>query len=379
MAPPFKCVHMCSSHEATDNRVFHKECRSLVDAGYDVTLIAPATADETVGGVHIQSVPPSVNRFRRMTQTVWRVYRLALRQNADIYHFHDPELLPIGVLLKWKGKRVVYDVHEDVPRQILNKYWLPAWSRRVLAKAVECFELWATKRLDAMVCATPTIAERFCPERTITVRNYPWIDLYASDSPTPYEARRPKLAYVGGISRVRGIYEMMEAMALLPDSLHAQLVVGGPFFPAELESELPARRGGDRTEFVGVLARQDVAKVLAESRIGLVTLHPIPNYLDSLPVKLFEYMAAGIPVIASDFPLWRQIVESAKCGLLVDPLSPQAIADAIQWLVEHPGEAAEMGRRGRETVVARYDWKREAKKLTSLYQQLLGGKDVAVV
>ncbi|MCE5303110.1 MAG: glycosyltransferase family 4 protein [Planctomycetaceae bacterium] len=369
---------MCSSHEATDNRVFHKECRSLVDAGYDVTLIAPATADETVGGVHIQSIPPSANRFLRMTQTVWRVYRLALRQDADIYHFHDPELLPVGMLLKWRGKLVVYDVHEDVPRQILNKYWLPAWSRGILAKAVERFELWVTKRLDAMVCATPTIAKRFCPQKAITVYNYPWIDVKSSASPVPYADRPAKVAYVGGIAPMRGIHEMMEAMALLPKSLDTRLIAGGPFFPPELKEELSVHPGCDRTDFVGELTRQEVVNLLAECRIGLVTLHPIPNYLDALPVKLFEYMSAGIPVIASDFPLWRQIVESAQCGLLVDPLNPQAIADAIQWLLEHPDEAAQMGQCGREAVVARYDWRWEAKKLDSLYQRLLTNQSLGI-
>jgi hypothetical protein len=163
---------------------------------------------------------------------------------------------------------------------------------------------------------------------------------------------------------------MTRAMSILPESLHARLIFAGRFSPQELESEMQRAPGWDRVEFVGWKNREEMARLLSRSRAGLVTLHPTPAYLEAWPVKLFEYMAAGIPVIASDFPLWRRIVEEARCGLLVDPQEPQAIAGAIRWILEHPVEAEAMGIRGREAVNRSYNWSREAQRLLDFYAKM---------
>ena len=364
---------MTSVHGAGDVRIFHKECRSLSNAGYEVVLIVPGKDDGVSGGVQLLSVPVLSSRFRRMAQTVWHVYRRALQCRADIYHFHDPELLPAGLLLKLGGKRVVYDAHEDLPRQMLSKPWIPSWTREFLAKVAECLETWAAGRLDAVVTVTPTIARRFPPGKTVVIHNYPRVEEFPSHDLSSYLARPVAVAYVGAITSIRGIREVMKAMSLLPESLQARLTVAGSFSPLELEMQSQSFPGCNRTDFVGHLSRQGIIQLLSEVRVGLVTLHPTPNYRDSLPIKLFEYMAAGLPVIASDFPLWREIVNSSKCGLLVDPLNPRAIADSIQWLLEHADEAAEMGRRGREAVLTRYNWETEAARLIEMYRKLLGG------
>ncbi len=128
--------------------------------------------------------------------------------------------------------------------------------------------------------------------------------------------------------------------------------------------------GAERTDIRGWLHREQLVEVLAETRVGIVTLHPTPKYLDSYPTKLFEYMSAGLPVIASDFPQWRRFVEEAQCGVLVDPRDPEAIAEAMQWILEHPDEAAAMGARGREAVRDRYSWEQEAPKLLAFYEEL---------
>jgi glycosyltransferase involved in cell wall biosynthesis len=113
---------------------------------------------------------------------------------------------------------------------------------------------------------------------------------------------------------------------------------------------------------------------MAQSVAGLVTLHPNGNYLNAQPVKLFEYMAAGIPVIASDFPLWRRIVEDAECGLLVDPLDPRAIAAAVDWLVDNPEAAQRMGESGRKAILKRYSWDVEKRRLFQFYDAILEGE-----
>lgn len=365
-----KVVHLTSVHIPFDTRIFYKECRSLVGAGYAVTLIAPYNWDEEQEGVRIRAVPKPKGRRERMTRSVWQAYRAALAEKADVYHFHDPELIPVGLLLKLRGRRVVYDVHEDLPKQILSKEWIPRPLRRLVAGMAWVAEKMASRAFDGIVAATPAIARRFSKHRTVVVQNFPILNELVTPESVPYRNRPAKIVYVGGITAIRGIREMVQALSLLPESLNARLVLAGEFSPPSLEAEVHSMPGWKRVEFLGWQDRASVARLLGEARVGLVILHPRPNYLDAWPVKLFEYMSAGIPVIASDFLLWREIVEREQCGLLVDPLDPKAIAKAIQWILEHHDEAEAMGRRGQKAVFERYNWDTEAAKLIALYRRL---------
>jgi glycosyltransferase involved in cell wall biosynthesis len=177
------------------------------------------------------------------------------------------------------------------------------------------------------------------------------------------------VAYIGGISRIRGIVEVVKAMQ--KQSSDARLQLGGSFSEIEFEKQIRKEVGWNKVDALGWLGRNDVKGVLHDSIAGLVTLHPVINYVDALPVKMFEYMSAGLPVIASNFPLWKRIVEGNRCGLCVDPLDPQAIAEAIDYLVSHPIEAGQMGRNGQKAVLKHYNWENEEKKLIDFYNGLL--------
>ncbi len=355
-----------------DTRIYSKQCKALAEAGCEVVLIAADAENGDSEGVSIRGVPKPRNRLNRITITVWKTFREALRQRADIYHFHDPELLLAGLLLKMLGKRVIYDVHEDLPRQMLTKYWIPAWSRRLLSCIVERLENFAARWMDGVVAVTPTIARRFNPRKTVIVCNYPRLEDFASSEVSSYSDRPANVAYVGGISRERGSVEMIQAMSFLPKEKNVRLKLGGSVDPPKLENELKSLSGFENTDLLGFLSQRSVSRLLAEVRVGLVVLHPTHNYVDAFPVKLFEYMAAGLPVVASDFPLWKEIVGSSSCGLLVDPMDPRAIADAIQWLLTHPEEAEKMGEQGRKAAFTRYNWESEERKLFDFYCKILG-------
>ena len=273
-----------------------------------------------------------------------RVLDRAIALDAAIYHLHDPELMPASLLLKRLGKTVVYDAHEDLPRQIQGKTYLPSRLRRLLADLAERYLRHALPRLDGVVAATPSIAARLgtLQPRIVTVANYPIPN--ELDAGTAWTDRRQEICYVGGLSRLRGVLEIVQAGELL--------------------------RSPVRIRMAGRFSEADVVRA-ARALAGLVTLHPLVNYLDALPVKMFEYMAAGIPVIASDFPLWREIVEGSACGLCVDPRDPVAIAGAIDDLADHPDEAGRMGERGRLAVHERYNSLGEEKKLLAFYEDVL--------
>jgi glycosyltransferase involved in cell wall biosynthesis len=358
---------MSTVHPASDARIFEKECRSLARSGFEVVLIAAGDSDRTVDGVRIRAIPKAGGRFARMSLSVLRALAAALDERARIYHFHDPELLSAGIALRAMGRAVVYDVHEDLPKQIMGKFYLPPLLRASIARAGDIVERSAARLMSAVVAATPIIAERF-PGRATVIMNLPIVETFQV-SGRPYPERGPMFVYVGAISIDRGLRTMVDAIRDVPSG---KLILAGHFQPAALEHEMATWPGREQVDYVGRLDRDGVARLLVEARAGIVVLDPIQRYVESYPVKLFEYMAAGIPVIAADYPQWRDVVAGAGCGLLVAP-EADALAGAMRWVLQHPDEAAAMGARGAEAVKAGYGWSREEAKLVAIYESLVPG------
>ena len=370
---------LTSVHQAFDVRIYEKESRSLSAAGYRVIIVAPHNQNENSANAEIIAVRRLASRLKRMTRGVWDVYCKARDLNAQVYHFHDPELIPIGVLLKLHGKRVIYDVHEDVPRDILVKNWIAPILRQPVAFGATVGHYLGALMFDGVIAATPVIATRFPNDKTVTIQNFPWLEEPANTTSPCYAQRGPLVAYVGGISNERGAREMVQAMSRLEGFPEARLILAGEFEKPELEQELKETPGFQRVDYRGWLKREAVDRVVDSARAGLVLFHPFQSHMEAQPNKLFEYMAAGIPVIASDFPLWRSIVGDTGCGLLVDPLDPGAIASAIEWIFLHPKEAEEMGMQGASAVRSKYNWTREADKLLRLYRGLTNGHQASGV
>src|SRR5690348_16354820 len=231
-----KIVHLTTVHSPFDVRIFRKECRALAAANYEVALVVPHDGHEpALNGIRVHSVPKPAKRLKRMTATVWQVFKAALEEKANVYHFHDPELIPAGLLLKIFGKRVVYDVHENVRDDVLSKSYLPAFCRRTIGLLMDYVERFGSAVFDGIVAATPVIAKRFPITKTITVQNFPILGELVVAKPVPYAQRPAVIAYVGGITAIRGIEEMVRAIALVPENLQAQLSLAGTFSPAALE------------------------------------------------------------------------------------------------------------------------------------------------
>jgi glycosyltransferase involved in cell wall biosynthesis len=358
---------MTSVHQPFDIRIFHKECKSLAMAGYDVTLIAPhAGGDQTVGRIKLRAVAPPRERRERMTRTIPAIYRAAVKEDAAIYHFHDPELMPVAILLKLRGKKVIYDVHEDYASN-MRKDWIPTVLQGPAALAVKVSEATLGRACNRIVAATPKIAGNFQPGRTSLVQNFPWLGEFSTAN-TPYQTREPIVAYVGYLADVRGLKEMTEAIKLVAAERPARLVLAGGMISGAQSNGFEAR--GGLIEQMGAVDRKQIGALLARSRVGIVVYHPTPNYYHGQPTKLLEYMAAGLPIVASDFPFYRQVIESSGCGVLVDPLKPKEIAEALSWLLNNEDRARQMGLNGQKAVVDRYNWEQEARSLVATYDQL---------
>ena len=363
-------AHLTSAHPRDDTRIFLKMCSSLASNGYNVSLVvADGLGNEAKNGVNLVDVgAKSGGRLSRMTKTVWRVFLAAKSLDADIYHLHDPELIPIGLKLKKMGKTVIFDSHEDIPKQMLGKPYLNEPLRVFIAKILALYERFACKQLDAIIAATPYIRDKFLKinPNTIDINNFPMLG--ELEPSIKWSAKPKQVCYVGGITKIRGIREVVRAMEHVQSG--ARLQLGGKFSEAEVENEVKTYPGWQAIDELGFLNRIRIRSVLGSSLAGIVTLHPVINYIDALPVKMFEYMSAGIPVIASHFPLWQDIITNNDCGLCVDPMNPKAIAEAIDFFINNPGQAEKMGKNGYHAILTKYNWKNEEKKLVDLYKQL---------
>lgn len=365
-----KVAHLTSVHPAWDTRIAYRECASLADAGYEVVLIAPGTAEDLPRGVRLHSVPLPNGRLERMTVTVWNVYRAALKERADVYHFHDPELMGIGLALRAHGAHVVFDVHEDIPQDIADKPWIAPAARRPIAAlsalTLRAFNSW----YSAIVTATPTIARRFPHRRTVVVANYPRIDELPVSGSLQFEDRSRSIVYLGAITELRCVTDLVDAMDSPELARDVRLTLAGHFENPQLEERVRAMPGWRRVDYVGFARRAEVAQILGRARAGMLLFRPAANHEDAMPTKLFEYLGAGLPVIISNTLRCSEIVRKNECGLVVDPLDRDAVARAISFLIDHPAIAQEMGARGRRIVTEQYQWNSEAKKLTKLYAEI---------
>jgi len=365
-----RIAHLTSAHPREDTRVFLKQCCGLAAKGFDVTLVvADGKGDEKTQEVKICDVGSSSGRIARIIGTTRRVYSKAVALDADLYHLHDPELLLIAPLLRRRGKRVIFDAHEDLPKQILHKNYLSPFVGKLLAFFVEVFEAFICRHfLDGIVAATPSISRKFqrIHPRCVNINNYPVIG--ELDAQTSWDSKASEVCYVGYISKSRGIQGIIEAMAMVDPEIRLNL--GGVFSEDMTHEDMKGLPGWDRVNELGFIDRAKMRDVLSRSFAGLIPFHRLPNHIEAQPNKIFEYMSSGIPVIASDFPLWREIVEDNECGICVDPEQPREIASAIDKLYANKDMARDMGNKGRRAVHELYSWATEESQLVRFYADL---------
>jgi len=360
--------HITTVHSERDVRIFHKECKSLAKAGFDVKLIVINGKGFTEDGIEAIGIPCEYKgRLQRFTKAPKIAYKKAIELNAEIYHFHDPELLPTGLKLKKRGKKVIYDVHEDLPRQILSKYYLPRPIRKFVSYIIEKYENRVARKLDQIITATPHIRDRFLKinKNTTDINNFPVSNVYKKIP--DWAARKQEVCYVGGLSEIRGTKEIVSAASNLKNiSIH----LAGDFDPKEIRNKVINIPGWENIIEHGFVSRDEARKIMDNSIAGLVVFHPEPNHINAQPNKIFEYMSAGLPVIGSAFPLWKEIIVDHECGICVDPLIPSEIADAIKWIANQPDRAMQMGLNGTKLVKEKYNWKIEEQKLIQVYNSL---------
>jgi glycosyltransferase involved in cell wall biosynthesis len=366
-----KIAQISTVHSPHDPRIFHKECKSLAKAGFQVYLIITAKENSVIDDVNIVSLPPTTSRWSRMTIGVYRAYKAARAVNPEIYHFHDPELIPIGLLLKLLGKRVVYDIHEDYVTDIQQKGYIPQILRNPLAKLFGYFES-AVVGFFEQVVAEKYYSERF-PKAT-TVLNYPFFKpIETKNKGELFNSHPLKLLYTGNVTEDRGAWQHS---ALVNFSEDFSVTLVGKCRD-ELAQQLKAKTAtSPRLEIIGVGEHVPFERILDQYRqggwlAGLALFPETPHYTRKELTKFFEYMAAGLPIICSNFKAWRELIVDNGVGIAVDPNNQEEIKKAIYYLRDNPEIRAEMSRKGKELVVSTYNWEHEASKLVALCKRMI--------
>lgn len=354
-------------HSPFDTRIFQKEAISLSKAGYVVRIIIPHSQDDVREGIRIVAIPLPRKGWEQLIRCPLLIFMKALKEPPNsVFHVHDSELLVIAFWLRLLGRSVIYDAHEDTPRQIDYQHWIPQLIKKPYAWFYFMLEKMAGWLFSAIVVAEPIIARYYPQRKTVLIRNFSKVGTFKKlANENLYATRNNNLIYVGLISEPRGLFEMVKGAALAQPNVDFTFVLGGKFAPASLQDEILAEY---KINYLGWVPYDNLAAVLCASKVGIITPHPNPRYTTNYPVKLFEYMAAGLPVIASQEGEAADFVREASCGMLVDPLNPDAIAEAITWLFSNPAEAEAMGKRGQELVMSKYNWELEEQRLLSLYK-----------
>lgn len=361
-----KIAHLTTVHKPRDNRIFNKECTALAASGFDITLIARGAGSEDVNGVHQHELPETRGRLQRLVGGGWNAWRALNSVRPKSVHVHDPELIPLALVWCRLNKAgFIYDSHEDLIGQIDGKDYLSGPARvlaRLYARALMAI---VDRFADAVVAATPVIARRFRRQQAHVVRNYPWL----KDFPRVEQRDEVpgRVVYIGGITETRQVDSMLGTIAAVPES---SMVLAGPTdaFAEKVIADITAE---GRIDYIGPVPPTRIPEILASGAVGFVFLQPLPNYRESLPTKLFEYMAAGIPFVASDFPYFQELLEEYQAGLFVDTTSVDAPAEALRTLLADDQLRAEMGERGRRAIEEVFNFEADVPQLVEATNQSL--------
>lgn len=368
------CV-LTTVHQAYDGRIYHKQCKSLKKAGYEVTLLAPKP-DKMIkdDGINLIPIEKPKNELKRFLHA-FKVFKLAKETKADLYHFHDPELIPVGVLLRiFTRKPVIFDVHEHYPNAIMSKKYLKPWLKKPIRLAYEIIEKLSLPILSGVIYTTEEIGKRYKSYTSCKIENYPLTDMFPPLQKV--KGDHHTLLYLGGITRIRGIEELIDGFAKVAiERPEAKLLFVGGFesdsFEREIKQKVKKHHLEEKVQFKGKVPYEQIEGYLSTASIGIIPYLPVPNHLVCLPNKLFEYMAAGVAVISSDFPHYRKVVETSSSGLLIDPEIPQSIAKAMISLLDDATLTDEMGKNGRVAFETKYNWNSEEEKLVAFYRKIL--------
>lgn len=375
VARQIRFCHFTSVHTSLKSRSFHRQCLPLAEAGFNIRYVSPASIDGVLPNLQFVQISKNDSAIGFLSSQI-SLLRAILRQDADIYHFQDPQVLPVALALKlFFRKRVIYDAYEDFPSMAAQKAPIPASLRPLAQKLMAAAESYTSQKLDAILTADHLTLRRFAGIGSSEKRvlyNFPNLDFFPlQHSPL----KRFDLVYRGGLSERAGTFLLLDALRLLAaDNVRPSLLLLGYTDGAQADKTLRQKIAtlgpASQVEIRGRIPHDEMAAALGSARIGICPLLDTPKFRLNIPVKIFEYWACSLPIIASDLPPSRPFMRGSAAGLLCPPGDAGALARSIADLLDNPAEAQKMGRRGRAIIERRFNNQTEARKLISLCRKM---------
>jgi glycosyltransferase involved in cell wall biosynthesis len=364
---------ICIIHKVDylDPRSFYKEGRTLCKAGFKVKILGLFKHDRTVDGIQLLSFQPGRNRFARFLVTNYQIFLRSLKEKADVYHFHDIDFIPWAILLKvLRRSKVIYDMHEAYPEYMLLKTYIPKHIRKLLSQFVFVLEHFAVKLFDGIIPNDNFISQSFNHKHNVTIFNFPTLDFFKDMNGTPWQRRKYDLFYHGSLPRYH--FERMMDIAENLDSKNIRnkwgIVTKDIRIINWANQELKKRNLSSNFDFLPYTDYLNVFNYLSMAKIGIIPLPPYKKFMKNIPLKMFEFMGCGLPIVLSDLPPSRQFIAGENCAIAVEPDNIDEYAKAIKLLLNDPQMAEEMGQNGKKLVFEKYNWDNEQEKLLTLYR-----------
>jgi len=363
--------HITSVHPRSDTRIFFKMCKFSSQFNKVYLVCADGKGNFIDDNIYIYDVGKPKNLINRIWEKCNQIFKVSLTINANIYHIHDPELIRIGLKLKKKGKKVIFDSHEDIPLQILSKNYLPKYSRHLISALFFIYQRILLRKFDGIIASTTKIKRKLSKinSKIEIIYNYPIIS--ENISPLLIEKNFNKneineICYVGEITENRGLIQVIRALCLTKNKIKLNLL--GNFIEKNFKKKLMAEPGWRFVEYFGYIEFDKIKNFLKKTKVGIVPLLPTHAYQGSLPVKMYEYMEYGLPIIVSDF-LFKENIK-LDCGLPINPFKPISIADALDYLLDNPDMLLRMSKNCRAEIIRQHNWQQEFKKLILFYESI---------
>ncbi len=373
-----KVCHFTSLHRVLDQRIFSKELKSLQQHNYDVVLIAPSDKDvQIIDNIKVLGFKKTKNRLSRLLSS-WTILKKALKVDADVYHFHDPDLIVVGLLIKmFKNKNVIYDVHEPYPEAMLSREWIPNMLKRPAYYLTKFIENFVAKRIKNIIVCDDFVEKRFkdigC--NVTMVRNFIRKRDFIRNTKRTNKRFLRTITHVGTLTPPRGsriIPDIVYNVSKVFPDVRFEIV---DFFrekhdKIEMKKLIKEKQIEKNVVFMPIIESERLYEYISRGIIGLSIYEAAKQYLTSIPTKLFEYIASEVVLVASDLPPYRKFFEECTYGILVKGTDPKLYSKAIIDLLEKPDYAIELGKKCKNHFLNKYCWENEEKKLLDLYSNL---------
>lgn len=366
---------LTSAHSRYDVRIYHKELISLKKKYNSVKLIVLDGKGNTISADGIEIIDINVkkrktNRFNRFTIFQYLIVKY-FKNGKHLIHFHDSECFVSIFFLKILfNQNFIYDVHENLIEDIKSKQYIPKFLRRSLAFITNVIENFIVAKAKGVITATPYLKNKYLKrnKNVESIINYPEVNIFKSCS--EYSSRTANsVVYVGVINEIRGVFEVMDAIDYFPDNV--RFSVAGPFTTEKVKNTFFKHKNINKVDYFGILDRVEIHELLNKSLCGILIGYPVKNALDSIPIKLYEYLACGLPVIISDYPKWKTFIKNNQVGFTVDCFDTKMVGLKVAEIIKNKKKSSEMSQLGRQLFESKYNWEDQQNKLYNFYENII--------